>query len=255
MSDNVIIHDSPDPVATTTTTTATTTADLGTANLLKDETERIFFHPESATFYSTLTMMLRDIPTPNVEVDRTKWALLLSKYAENPVDMAFSADNSGQPILVERSSLLPLASLKERKRREINGLRDDPETLKFKYNGLYYDSGVEPSLKINTTATLVNSKMIQQGKEIASQIKITWTTYDNTDVELNGTQVIELLEAMVSHVSEVHVRGRVIKALIESALTRQEVNQITWDMDISPHMHLITAQAANTHTETGAVSP
>ena len=102
--------------------------------------------------------------------------------------------------------------LKAQKWSEIKSERDSLEFGGFEFEGGVYDSN-----------------QVSQGRIMgasSSGVDQTWTLADNTTVELSASQLQQLYAALQAHIASVHERGRIARAAIESAVTKEEVEAI-----------------------------
>jgi hypothetical protein len=55
-----------------------------------------------------------------------------------------------------------------------------------------------------------------------------WTLSDNTVVTFNATELIQIGQALASHIDNCHTKARIKRAEITSATTFSELNNISW---------------------------
>lgn len=113
-----------------------------------------------------------------------------------------------------------LDELKLLKRAEINSARDRTEQGGFEYLGKVFDSDMISCQRISTAA----QAMAFAQEETA----IVWTCQDNTTISLNKTQLAGLVAALVMHSNECHQKATALKAEVEKAKTKEELEKITW---------------------------
>lgn len=172
------------------------------ADALKDPLESkiqgkdVWLLPANATF---------DEPLPNKDgykvVYKDGW-----KYEEIP-----QPKPEPEPTLDE---------LKLLKRAEINSARDRTEQGGFEYLGKVFDSDMISCQRISTAA----QAMAFAPEETA----IVWTCQDNTTISLNKTQLAGLVAALAMHSNECHQKATALKAEVEKAKTKEELEKITW---------------------------
>lgn len=113
-----------------------------------------------------------------------------------------------------------LDELKLLKRAEINSARDRTEQGGFEYLGKVFDSDMISCQRISTAA----QAMAFAQEETA----IVWTCQDNTTISLNKTQLAGLVAALAMHSNECHQKATALKAEVEKAKTKEELEKITW---------------------------
>lgn len=176
------------------------------ADALKDPLESkiqgkdVWLLPANATF---------DEPLPNKDgykvVYKDGW-----KYEEIPQPKP-EPEVTPEPTLDE---------LKLLKRAEINSARDRTEQGGFEYLGKVFDSDMISCQRISTAA----QAMAFAQEETA----IVWTCQDNTTISLNKTQLAGLVAALAMHSNECHQKATALKAEVEKAKTKEELEKITW---------------------------
>lgn len=105
-----------------------------------------------------------------------------------------------------------LDEIKAQKWDEIKSQRDSLEFGGFEFEGNTYDSD-----------------QVSQGRIVGAAsagVDQTWTLADNTTVELSASQLQQLYAALQLHIASVHEKGRIARAAIESAVTKEEVEAI-----------------------------
>ena len=111
--------------------------------------------------------------------------------------------------------------LKLAKREEINRYRDATEQGGFEYLGKVFDSDQVSCIRISSAA-----QAMQYAQDDAT---ITWTTQDNSTIDLNKAQLMGLVVALAQHSNECHQKATVLKTQIESCTTREELDNIKWE--------------------------
>lgn len=102
-----------------------------------------------------------------------------------------------------------LDEIKVQKWTEIKSQRDQLEFSGFEFDGGIYDSDQVSQGRIMGAA--------------AAGLDQVWTLADNTTVELSASQLQQLYVTLQLHIASVHERGRIARAAIESAETKEEV--------------------------------
>ena len=105
-----------------------------------------------------------------------------------------------------------LDEIKVQKWTEIKSQRDQLEFSGFEFDGGIYDSDQVSQGRIMGAA--------------AAGLDQVWTLADNTTVELSASQLQQLYVTLQLHIASVHERGRIARAAIESAVTKEEVEAI-----------------------------
>lgn len=114
-----------------------------------------------------------------------------------------------------------LDELKLAKRAEINQARDASEQGGFEYMGKVFDSDPISCQRISMAA---------QAMALAPEgTTITWTTQDNTTIELNKTQLAGMVVALAEWSNTCHQKATTLKAQIDAAETAEELELITWE--------------------------
>ena len=116
---------------------------------------------------------------------------------------------------------LTLDELKFNKRSEINQARDKSEQGGFEYMGKTFDSDQVSCIRISSAA---------QAMQYASDDAIiTWTTQDNSTIDLNKSQLMGLVVALAQHSNECHQKATALKERIDVCKTKEELEAITWE--------------------------
>ena len=110
-----------------------------------------------------------------------------------------------------------LAELKEQKRIEINRARDAEEQGGFEYLGKVFDSDQVSCIRMSSAA-----QAMQFAPDNAT---ITWTTQDNSTIDLNKSQLMGLVVALAQHSNECHQKATALKAQIDACKTKEELEQ------------------------------
>lgn len=113
-----------------------------------------------------------------------------------------------------------LDELKLLKRAEINSARDRTEQGGFEYLGKVFDSDMISCQRISTAA----QAMAFAQEETA----IVWTCQDNTTISLNKTQLVGMVAALAEWSNTCHQKATALKAEVEKAKTKEELEKITW---------------------------
>lgn len=110
--------------------------------------------------------------------------------------------------------------LKVLKRAEINQARDNAEQGGFEYMGKVFDSDQVSCIRISTAA-----QAMQYADDTAT---ITWTTQDNSTIDLNKSQLMGLVVALAQWSNVCHQKATSLKAQIEACESQEELDKIVW---------------------------
>lgn len=121
-----------------------------------------------------------------------------------------------------------LDELKQAKREEINKARDEAEQGGFEYLGKIFDSDPVSCQRIALASqTALISKQAQQ------EFSVEWTCQDDSKITLSVDETIGLSVALTKWSNECHIRASKLKVMIEEAETKEEVDAINWELDLS----------------------
>ena len=113
-----------------------------------------------------------------------------------------------------------LDELKEQKRAEINKARDAAEQGGFEYMGKVFDSDQVSCIRISSAA-----QAMQYAQDDAT---ITWTTQDNSTIDLNKAQLMGLVVALAQWSNVCHQKATALKAQIYACASKEELDKIMW---------------------------
>lgn len=116
-----------------------------------------------------------------------------------------------------------LDELKEAKRSEINATRDKKEQSGFPYMGKVFDSDPISCQRISCAAQAMSLL------PASDENKITWTTQDNSTIDLTAQELLGLVGALAQWSNTCHQKATALKAKIDTAQTAEELELITWD--------------------------
>ena len=114
--------------------------------------------------------------------------------------------------------------LKLAKRTEINTARDAAEQGGFFYMGKIFDSDIVSCIRIQGAA-----QSMQAAAMVEDVPSITWTCKDNSTIELSAQELLGLSVALAEWSNTCHQKATELKAQIESATTKEELEKITWN--------------------------
>lgn len=129
-----------------------------------------------------------------------------------PIGEAPSSNHTFDYVIKEWVDLRTLDEIKAQKWDEIKTQRDQLEVGGFEFEGGIYDSD-----------------QVSQGRIMGAAlagVEQAWTVADNSIVTLTGSKLLELYQALQAHVSNVHDRGRIAREAINTATTKEEVEEI-----------------------------
>jgi hypothetical protein len=112
-----------------------------------------------------------------------------------------------------------LTEEKTRKWFEIKTAREFEEFGLFTWNNYNFDADERSQQRILTATQRAVSD---------SSVSIMWTLSDNTVVTFNATELIQIGQALASHIDNCHTKARIKRAEITSATTFSELNNISW---------------------------
>ena len=110
--------------------------------------------------------------------------------------------------------------LKLAKREEINRYRDATEQGGFEYLGKVFDSDQVSCIRMSSAA--------QAMQYAPDEATITWTTQDNSTIDLNKAQLMGLVVALAQHSNECHQKATTLKAQIDDCESKEELDKIVW---------------------------
>ena len=114
---------------------------------------------------------------------------------------------------------LDLDIAKSQKWDELKIDRDDQEFGAFTWNGWEFDADEDSQARINAAV---------QAAILDDTYTATWTLADNTKQALTATQLKEVGKALGNHIKAAHDRGRIVRSLVDSATSTQDLEAISW---------------------------
>lgn len=115
-------------------------------------------------------------------------------------------------------------SLDERKADkwgEIKAAREHAEYGGFIYNDMLFDSDSVSQLKIQGA--------VLKALLASNDFSIDWTLADNSVVTLSKVEFIDVGLALEAHVQICHAKARMLRQMINTAETAEELEAITWE--------------------------
>ena len=115
----------------------------------------------------------------------------------------------------------PLDELKVLKRAEINQARDKAEQGGFEYMGKIFDSDQVSCIRMSSAA-----QAMQYADDTAT---ITWTTQDNSTIDLNKSQLMGLVVALAQWSNTCHQKATALKAQIDACDSKEALDKVKWE--------------------------
>lgn len=117
-----------------------------------------------------------------------------------------------------------LDELKEAKRQEINAERDKAEQGGFEYMGKIFDSDPISCQRMSCAAQAM--QLVAMSEQSPT---ITWTTQDNSTIDLNPQQLLGLVATLAQHSNKCHEKATELKKKVDLAITPEELEKIVWE--------------------------
>ena len=121
---------------------------------------------------------------------------------------------------------IPAPSLDELKQAKINefkNIRDNEEVKPISYQGYRFDYDDKARDRISGAIIALD----------VSKGQIAWTTADNTEVMVNADDLRGVIANVAVRSNEIHVKYRELKEQVENCTTKEELDSIKWDEEIS----------------------
>lgn len=173
-----------------------------------------------AAIYNTSTGVIRSFiggPPDQIEIECQDGEEF---YLNCPPEATHIIDNEPVTIIPE----IPLDQLNIAKRCEINAARDNEELRPFEYLGKMFDADEKAVRRLGLSIQAAQTALLA-----GQTFTITWTCADNSTIDLDQTQMLGVLEAMMRRGVELHEKARALKAQVDAATTAAEVGAIRWD--------------------------
>ena len=120
--------------------------------------------------------------------------------------------------------VLPIEEAKERKKIELKEARDQAEIAPIEYNGNLYDYDEKARDRINAAIIAL--------EQFGNNATLAWTMANNTSEEVTAADLRGVITAVAIRSNMLHVKYRQLKELIDAVTTHEELNEITWDLEI-----------------------
>lgn len=115
---------------------------------------------------------------------------------------------------------LSLDELKQQKKDEINHARDEAEQGGFEYMGKTFDSDLVSAVRIQGAAQLA--------MQTEGDYTIVWTCQDNSTISLTKDELIGLSGALAQWSNNCHEKATDLKAQIDLAQSKEDLDLIVW---------------------------
>ena len=158
-------------------------------------------------------MQINDIFT--IEQYDEAYAFICKNQGTKIVDLG-----NGQYSIVEIPQPT-LDELKALKRAEINQARDKAEQGGFEYMGKIFDSDQVSCIRMSSAA-----QAMQYADDTAT---ITWTTQDNSTIDLNKSQLMGLVVALAQWSNTCHQKATALKAQIDACDSKEVLDKVKWE--------------------------
>ena len=158
-------------------------------------------------------MQINDIFT--IEQYDEAYAFICKNQGTKIVDLG-----NGQYSIVEIPQPT-LDELKALKRAEINQARDKAEQGGFEYMGKIFDSDQVSCIRMSSAA-----QAMQYADDTAT---ITWTTQDNSTIDLNKSQLMGLVVALAQWSNTCHQKATALKAQIDACDSKEALDKVKWE--------------------------
>ena len=122
----------------------------------------------------------------------------------------------------------PLEQAKTEQKAKLNSARDRAEQGGFEYLGKVFDSDPISCQRISCAAQALQ---VVPAASDGTEPTITWTTQDNSMIELNAAELVGLVVALAAWSNSCHERATKLKAKVDQAYSVELVESITWDSD------------------------
>ena len=153
-----------------------------------------------------------------IEEEKTEPVAVIKeeKYTETELHRFFKINEIPVPVIPEPT----LDELKVLKRAEINQMRDAEEQGGFEYLGKVFDSDQVSCIRMSSAA-----QAMQYASDDAT---ITWTTQDNSTIDLTKAQLAGLVVALAQHSNTCHQKATALKAQIDACESKEALDKIVW---------------------------
>lgn len=112
-----------------------------------------------------------------------------------------------------------LADLQAAKWIEIKAARDAEEASTFDWGAYTFQCDQTSQVRIQAAV---------QAAMLDDTISLVWTLADNTTQTFTASELKQIGQALSSHVSQCHERGRILRGQIDAATTEEDLEAIVW---------------------------
>lgn len=112
-----------------------------------------------------------------------------------------------------------LAVGKEQKWQEMKEARHTAEFSEFSWSSYTFQCDAQSQMRIQSAVNAAN---------MDAALSMVWTLSDNTTHTFTADEIKQIGQALSSHVSQCHERGRIVRQQITDATTQTELEAIVW---------------------------
>lgn len=151
--------------------------------------------------------------------DDVEWFIELGYTEIGDIEKGYD----GKHYLAGYAPTQPLDVIKTAKLAELKNIRDTLETEPIEYNGNNFDYDEKARDRVN--AAIIALSITGQSIE--------WTTADNVNVLVTADDLRGIVANVAVRSNELHVKYRELKERVENCTTKEELDSIKWDEEIS----------------------
>lgn len=118
---------------------------------------------------------------------------------------------------------LPLETVKERKKAQINAIRDELEITGFNHNGVTFDSDQRSADRIQIATIAANASLIT-----STAFAVEWRAADNSEHQFDAAGMLALTQSFAGHGLALHEQAKQLKIAVDAAQTVADVVAIEW---------------------------
>lgn len=167
---------------------------------------------------------IQEIDSKLEDVEKTRTVTVMEQQGDAEVPVEKEETYTEQELIryyqIVEIPKPTLDELKVLKRAEINAARDKAEQNGFEYLGKTFDSDQVSCIRMSSAA--------QAMQYAPDDVIITWTTQDNSTIDLNKSQLMGLVVALAQHSNECHQKATSLKIQIDACESKEELDAITW---------------------------
>lgn len=169
-------------------------------------------HPEEMMGDGEVGYLTCDIGLQNTHKDYCVVNGLITKKPDKPLDFMefdYSKQSWFDPRSLEKAKIDKWVSVKKERDKKYR----DP----FLFNGSFFQPDIQTIMAKAQVAQLDLANFSQS-----------WVTADNHTVTLNGDDMIGMGLALDARNSDIFAKSQQLRALIEAAITNEQVDAVTW---------------------------